>query len=193
VPRLTLLESIFPKLVAAGYEKTSDETGPPNNPGSYNCIAWAAGDTHHGFWWPMPDGYWPGGIKRESTISCFINTFRSLGYRICEHSGREILYDKVVLYAIHKSYAPMPSIPKSLDGFKDWKPTHMARQLSDGTWTSKCGWQEDITHFTLDAFESYWSPNAYGCAVLYMRRLVVVTVMVRIGQFLQRIYEAVFG
>jgi hypothetical protein len=69
----------------------------------------------------------------------------------------------------------------------------MARQLSDGTWTSKCGWQEDITHFTLDAFESYWSPNAYGCAVLYMRRLVVVTVMVRIGQFLQRIYEAVFG
>ena len=67
----------------------------------------------------------------------------------------------------------------------------MARQLWDGTWTSKCGWNEDIKHFTLDALESYWSLDAYGTPVLYMRRFIVVTVVVRFRQFLQRICEVI--
>lgn len=188
--RLGHLERAFPKLSAAGYEKTSPATGSPTKPGSYNCIGWAAGDTWHGFWWPHPTGYWPRCIKREPTVACFIKTFRLLGYRVCEHSGREFLYHKIALYAIHQSLAPRP-IPESVDDFVDWKPTHMARQLWDGTWTSKCGWNEDIKHFTLDALESYRSLDAYGSPVLYMRRFVVVTVIVRFGQFLQRIYEVI--
>lgn len=71
----------------------------------------------------------------------------------------------------------------------------MARQLPDGSWTSKCGEKEDIAHFTLDALESYGpvhgARDEYGCPVIYMRRFVVVTVIVRFGQFLHRIYEVI--
>jgi len=188
------LEIGFPKLASAGYEKTSEATGGPLAPGSYNCIAWAAEDTHHGFWWPDQYGYWPFWIKREVTIPCFVKTFRSLGYRICGHSRRQVLFHKVVLYAIHRSRNPMP-VPTSLAGFTEWEPTHMARQLPDGSWTSKCGGKEDIAHFTLDALESYGPRHGaldeYGCPVIYMRRFVVITAVVRLGQFLQRIYELI--
>jgi hypothetical protein len=62
----------------------------------------------------------------------------------------------------------------------------MARQLSDETWTSKCGGSEDIRHFTLDALESYGQRiDAYGCPVLYMKRLVLISWLVRLFQFLQ--------
>lgn len=156
-------ERAFPKLAAAGYTKTSDET-PPN--GEYNCIAWAAADTSHGFWWPHPDGYWPFWLRRELTIECFVRAFRWLGYRKCGHSRREFAYEKVALYALGSV------------------PTHMARQLRDGTWTSKLGHWEDIVHFTLDALESYGS-NAYGRPVLYMRRFILVAWIMRAIQWLQ--------
>jgi hypothetical protein len=188
VPRLPHLEISFPKLSAAGYDWTSDATGPPNTPGTYNCIAWAAGDTKHDFWWPVY-GYWPlFWVRREATVLCFVKTFRWLGYRLCEHSNREVLYDKLALYAIHKSHRPMP-IPQSLPDFIDWEPTHMARQLKDGSWTSKCGRNEDITHFTLDALESYGplygAMDEYGCNVLYMKRLVLISWIVRAIQWIR--------
>lgn len=63
----------------------------------------------------------------------------------------------------------------------------MARQLSDGTWSSKCGPNEDITHYTLDALESYGprygSNDEYGCDVLYMRRFTVISRIVRFFQW----------
>lgn len=163
------LETLFPKLAAAGYEKTSDETGLPPQPGAYNCIAWAAGDTHHGFWWPDHLSYWPSWVTREETIPCFVKTFRWLGYRVCGTSRPELAFEKVALYAVGQS------------------PKHMARQLRDGTWTSKCGGYEDITHFTLDAVECFGPcpPYAeYGRPVLYMRRFVPISWAVRFLQFL---------
>ena len=51
------------------------------------------------------------------------------------------------------------------------EPQHMARQLKDGSWTSKCGGNEDITHFTLDALES---DDLYGSPMLYMKRLRMI-------------------
>jgi hypothetical protein len=64
----------------------------------------------------------------------------------------------------------------------------MARQLPDGFWTSKCGGAEDITHYTLDALDSY-GPHPmkahYGCAVLYMKRFVVVSWIVRSLQWIE--------
>lgn len=63
----------------------------------------------------------------------------------------------------------------------------MARQLRDGTWTSKCGGAEDITHFTLDALESY-GPHPkgnYGTPVLYMKRFVVISWFVRFLQWIE--------
>jgi hypothetical protein len=161
--RCLYLESIFPKLTAAGYEKTSDATGYPPMPGAYNCIAWAASDTQRGFWWPHEDAYWPFWSSRELSISSFVKAFHGLGYRICDNSRLEFGFEKVALYTINK-------VPK-----------HMARQLRDGTWTSKCGGDEDITHYTLDALESYGPyPNAeYGFPELYMRRFILVSWVVR--------------
>lgn len=172
------LETIFPKLAAAGYIRTSDQTGLPPAPGAYNCIAWAAGDTHHGFWWPQPDCYWPAWAERVPEISSFVEAFRWLGYRRCKNARLEFGYEKVALYAIRDS------------------PKHMARQLRDGTWTSKLGGAEDITHFTLDAVESYGPPlifAEYGSPAVYMRRLLILGWVVRATQFLYHKIESTLG
>lgn len=185
MPRLLHLEAWFPKLAAAGYKKTSERTGFPPQAGAYNCIAWAAGDPGSArWWWPAPDSYWPPWAKlREPTVECFVITFRRLGYRVCHSSRPEFAYEKVALYAIHRSYgAARP--PESWRDMQGWVPTHMARQLGDGAWTSKCGPCEDITHFTLDALESYGSPsNSYGCPVVYMKRLVPIARLVSLVQW----------
>jgi hypothetical protein len=187
--QLRHLENGFRKLAGAGYDWTSDRTGFFPTPGAYNCIAWAAQDIHN-WWWPSAYEYWPFWISpREETVFCFVKTFRWLGYRICRSSRREFGFHKVALYAIHNSYSPAP-VPTTLQELHDfWVPTHMARQLPDGTWSSKCGPNEDITHYTLDALESYGpaygSGDSYGCDVLYMRRLCVVSWFVRA---LQRIH-----
>lgn len=164
------LERLFPNLVAAGYEKTSEATGKPPTPGTYNCIAWAASDTHHGYWWPDQYSFWPWWIKRERTLACFVRTFRWLGYRLCNNSSHQFLYEKIALYALGQ------------------EPKHMARQLRDGTWTSKCGDLEDITHFTLDALESYGPVPVYldyGRPALFMRRSIPLSWIVRLLQRLE--------
>jgi len=186
--RLPHLEHGFRNLANAGYEKTSDSTGRFPAPGAYNCIAWAADDFDRDHWWWPIGGYWPFWIKREETVLCFIKTFKSLGYMLCDNSRRESCFDKVVLYAIHRSYCPQP-LPQTLRQLNsDWIPMHMARQLPDETWTSKCGPSEDITHYTLDALESYGpaygSGDYYGCPVLYMRRFVLISWIVRGLQWL---------
>jgi hypothetical protein len=165
ITRSPRLERAFPKLLAAGYEITSDDTS--NSLDNYNCIAWAAHDVKHGFWWPLNNGHWP--IReRELTISCFVKAFESLGYHRCGNSRLEWAYEKVALYAIAD------------------EPKHMARQLRDGSWTSKCGDWEDLRHLTLDAVESYGPRpfGEYGAPVLFMKRLLLVSVAVRASKFL---------
>lgn len=86
---------------------------------------------------------------------------------MCDSSRLEAGFEKVALYE------------------KDqFIPEHMARQLPDGSWTSKCGGEEDITHFTLDALESFggWTAE-YGADVVYMKRPIFVG---RIVRFLQK-------
>jgi hypothetical protein len=186
-PPLLNLEYGFRKLATAGYNKTSDQTGCFPQPGAYNCIAWAAQDIHH-WWWPSLYEYWPSWIRpREATVLCFINTFRWFGYRVCDNSRRERGFQKVALYAIHVSHTPRP-LPSTLEELNDfWEPTHMARQLRNGKWSSKCGPNEDITHYTLDALESYGprygSNDEYGCDILYMRRFFVIGWFVRSLQY----------
>ena len=177
--QLSHLEDIFPKLAIAGYEKTSDQTGGQLDDGSYNCIAWAAEDVNHKFWWPNRFGYWLPWVRRENSVRCFVKTFRWLGYFRCKSSRRELGFDKVALYAIHCSQQPIPP-PTSLNELRDWTPTHMARQLSDGTWTSKCGCDEDINHFLLDALKCHGPTTAkYGSPVIYMKRLVPISWIIR--------------
>ena len=114
--------------------------------------------------WPQPDSYWPFWSPRVLNRRAFIWAFLGFGYFKCENSRTERWFEKVALY--------------ELNG----EPKHMARQLADGTWTSKCGGAEDITHFTLDALESY-GPHPfkaeYGEAVVYMKRFIPVAWVVR--------------
>lgn len=117
----------------------------------YNCIAWAAGDTTR-WWWPI-GGYWPPEVERQRTIECFIAAFRALGYESCENSDHEVGSEKVAIYV------------DRLD-----RPTHMARQLSSGWWTSKLGPDEDITHKLAGVEGPGVVREDYGRVVRVLRR-----------------------
>lgn len=117
----THLEAFFPGLTSQGYRVTSQQTR------MYNCIAWAAGESQR-WWWPSNYSYWPPGAPFEETISAFVNAFAIIGYVECADADLNPRHEKVAIYA--------------LNGI----PTHAARQLIDGSWTSKCGEFEDISH-----------------------------------------------
>ncbi len=104
----------------------------------------------------------------------------------------------MALYAMHKSKRPTAP-PNNPNEWIDWEPKHMARQLTDGKWTSKVGGEEDVTHFTLDAMEAYgprYGPNRkaeYGSPVVYMKRHVWVSRIVRFMQSIQTRIELACG
>ncbi|MCK4793650.1 MAG: hypothetical protein KAV87_58515 [Desulfobacteraceae bacterium] len=70
-----------------------------------------------------------------------------VGYEPCNIGRRESGYEKIVLYAL-----------------KD-QPTHAARQLKNGRWTSKLGKNVDIEHKVRDL-----EGPRYGKVVAYFRR-----------------------
>src|SRR5437588_9047776 len=89
------LDEVFPGLAAGGYRVTSPRDR------DYNCIAWAAGETH-AWWWPGQDvskEYWPPGVPREQTRDAFVAAFATLGYAVCEGEAPEAGYEKIALFA----------------------------------------------------------------------------------------------
>jgi hypothetical protein len=136
------MHTLFPHLVGEGYTETSPATS------DYNCIAWAAGATG-AYWWPDEDfvGFWPEGVVREVTLEAFRTAFQSLGYAHSDDGALEPGFLKVAFYA------------------RDGKPTHAARQLSDGSWTSKLGCEIDVIH-TLRGLEG----PLYGQVAGFMKR-----------------------
>lgn len=121
----------FPKLKEEGFQITSEVTF------KYNCIAWAMEDDQQ-WWWPDSfwQFFWPLNIPREETVDAFIECFKSFGYEVCDTDIFENNYQKVALYADIRG-----------------NPTHAARQLPNGKWTSKLGANHDIEH-TLEGLES---------------------------------------
>lgn len=121
-----VLAHALPRLTADNYRLTSPASW------AYNCVAWAAGadDT---WWWPVPGRFWPANVPREETLAAFLATFATLGY--AQGATPEPISDleKVALYAAGDV------------------PTHAARQLPSGWWTSKLGPSVDIEHATADA------------------------------------------
>jgi hypothetical protein len=135
----------FPNLAASDAEKKS-----PDVP-DYNCIAWAAGEVNKR-WWPRASGcYWPPGIRADSTLEAFIEAFNTLGYVSCVGGDLELGYEKVAIYTFNNQVK------------------HMARQLSNGRWSSKLGEYENIEH-ELDDLTSNHS-DGYGEVTAFMRRL----------------------
>ena len=120
----------------ANFLITSPET--PN----YNCVAWAAEEDSR-WWWPdtMGDYYWPTQVPRDNTVEAYLGAFRTLGYEPCDNVILEMGFKKIAIYV-----------------GDDGKPTHIARQLNNGNWTSKLGSSIDVEH---DFFPK-WSDAMIG-------------------------------
>ncbi|NER00191.1 MAG: hypothetical protein F6K30_26415 [Cyanothece sp. SIO2G6] len=105
------------------YEVTSPRTA------DYNCIAWAMEEDDR--WWSptSEDYYWPEGAPQEWTVAAVIQTLILLGFSPCNDVSIEPGFQKIALFAT-----------------QDGEPSHVARQLPDGSWTSKLGDWEDIQH-----------------------------------------------
>lgn len=95
----------------------------------------------------MGIAYWPPKAPRKETLGAFELAYRTLGYRRCENGEPESGFEKIAVFT---------------DGPA---PTHAARQLPGGKWTSKCGYSFDIKH-ELDAVGG----GLYGQVALFMKR-----------------------
>lgn len=135
------------------FPQLTEENCRPTSPydEDYNCIAWAAEDSHR-WWWPdaMGQSYWPAGVPREETIDAFVQAYGLQGYMSRSDGSLEPGKQKVAIYAD-----------------RDNKPTHAARQLSSGWWASKLGPQIDIEH-ELAALDG----PAYGTVAVILSRVV---------------------
>jgi hypothetical protein len=138
------IEQLFPGLRGKEWKITSPHER------RYNCIAWSASDAAQWLWPGDPaDGfYWPEGVERTETLAAFTALYVLLGYAECMDSTHESGHEKIAIFA-----AP------------DGVPTHAARQLFNGRWTSKLGRLEDIEHDLLDV-----CGEIYGSVVKVMRR-----------------------
>jgi hypothetical protein len=122
------------------------ETSPTD--GLYNCIAWAYGVNDRWFW-PDSSGltFWPENIPHETNVQAFISLFGGIGYEICNDGTLEEGFEKIAIYT------------------NDSMPTHAARQLPSGRWTSKLGQMQDIEHSIFSM-----SDGVYGNVNVFMKR-----------------------
>ena len=119
----------------------------------YNCIAWAAGRKDK-WWWPIegdPCAFWPIPIDRADpvTLKQFIKAFESEGFSVCKDGRFENGFEKVAIYVDTND-----------------EPTHAARMLPSGLWTSKMGRGEDIDHQTPQVLEG----KQYGRVKAFLKR-----------------------
>jgi len=143
--RTTLFPSDFPHFSPQHCESNDVSPYDPR----YNCIAWAASDSTR-WWWPQSvDAYWPPGAIDDLSIPAFVSAFQTLGYVICKDGSLESGFEKVAIYADQHSV-----------------PTHAARQLPLGAWTSKFGPYEDLEHVDVDCIRG----PGYGTVVVFMKR-----------------------
>jgi hypothetical protein len=121
--------------------------------GSYNCIAWAAAEST-ARWDPDPwfQDYWPDGVPRVNTIAAVIAAYRTVGFEVCNTAAPEVGMEKIAIYTLAGD------------------PTHAARLLPNGNWTSKLGDFEDIQHVNLYCLQG----PLYGIPHTYMKRPVPV-------------------
>ncbi len=136
------IKQVFENLRDNDFEITS-----PFDP-KYNCIAHVAGDDSK-WWWSVDtamvgnDVFWFNNVPSQETLENFILAFGKLDYEPCVHSEIEENFEKVAIYVTEQEKL---YIPKRT-------PTHMARQLPTGIWTSKLGQDVDISHNSLQNLE----------------------------------------
>lgn len=134
----------FPDLKVGDLVITSDRDR------SYNCIAWAMGDSSQ-FWWPGADGYWPSGVPQAVTIQAFTAAFATVGFTPCADAKHVAGREKVALYT------------------NAGTPTHAAFLAADGMWASKLGRDHDVKHRHLASIGDNRSAG-YGAATHFFER-----------------------
>jgi len=83
-------------------------------------------------------------------MAAFTDAFRSLGFEVCQNPVLELGCTKIAIFVNRLGI-----------------PTHAARQLTDGAWTSKLGPYKDISH-ELHALEG----DEYGRVSLIMKKVI---------------------
>lgn len=139
----------FPNLHRHKYVETSPAVR------RYNCIAWAVHvDTK--WWWPDAVGvyYWPPNVPRNESVVAFTQAFATRGFVPSSSGAFESGKEKIVLYVDRSG-----------------KPTHAARQLTDGSWTSKLGESIDIMHVD----EHCLTGPVYGQVSCYFERTIATS------------------
>ncbi len=139
---MNLLFSGLPKLNQFNSKLTSAQTP------RYNCVAWSVCNDLVSLW-PDDDNRWPVGFSRTETLEAFLELFVSIGFLQCADGNLEPGFMKIALFV-------------NLEGV----PSHVARQLGSGQWTSKLGILADIEHRELSLIEG----DDYGRVAVYMRR-----------------------
>jgi hypothetical protein len=139
----------FPNLNYDNCRKTSEATR------EYNCIAWALEIRNS---WLYPDDGNAYLLKKEGSSEIFnlttiIKSFQNIGYKV-EHGNKAKLFlphiQKIAIYTLFNN-----------------APSHVARQLCNGKWTSKLGENIDIEHDTLEVLEG----PAYGLVRVIMSKV----------------------
>ena len=134
-----MLEDQFPKLRESPYRIASPENF------TNNCLAWAIGDPSR--WWEKYSGsYWLD--VRVPDDDGWAALFEMSGYAKTDSKESEPGFEKVAIYT------------------KRGEPTHAAKQLRSGVWSSKLGEGHDIEHETLESLEG----DAYGYVAQIMKR-----------------------
>jgi hypothetical protein len=100
----------------------------------------------------MPAYQWPDHLPHDSQPGTYIKFFESHGFEIAVDGDPEVGVEKIALY--------------SMDG----EFRHVARQLSNGRWTSKIGEQEDIEHDLPEELENDIPKYGYGRVTTYLQR-----------------------
>jgi hypothetical protein len=138
----------WPNLLPSIYHKTSEIDV------NYNCVAWVNKIQTINIDFSQDDEGNPKLDPYYLTSYPYIEYFESLGFETCPDSSLEEGFEKIAIYE------------------KDGKFKHVARQLSNGNWTSKIGEFEDIEHYNLEAVEGHpYKSMSYGRPTHFMRRI----------------------
>ena len=137
--------------------KPSDYEGKSPVDWGYNCISWAMGRNDKPFWPSKQLTFysWPIKLPRQDvgqeTLANFVKAFRRLRYKplIGKNYSLEKGFEKVAIYVNNQG-----------------TPTHAARQLPSGVWTSKMGDEQDVEHINPSVLEG----NGYGTVAIVMKR-----------------------
>lgn len=100
----------------------------------------------------MGIGYWPPGCMRLPTLPVFQIAFEKIGFSLCANGELDPNARKIAVFHAHNV------------------PTHAAKLLKNGKWSSKLGKWFDISH-TVSCLNGYQN-EAYGEIAFFMSRPV---------------------